>query len=406
MAKLKPYLRYWQIDANILSSRDIMKLIRRINKLQPGAGQLSVLVYIIIECTIVRNNDGYYIHLDDDLITDIANEINIEETFVSLVIDECLQIGLFDPCLGEQRILTSISLQRAYFEIMKKYNRVITVGPYCLITNELEASNSSKENNHSYKEYRHSSKKSWNSSKEPLLTSKGNPSVLSKHQDSSEESADSSEESLHPSEIGTQYRKVKYSKVKEGITRARENNPPPPQLNFHDEYLNDYWNQLLLQPLWSNKTPEGIRIAFDLLSRYEPFVAAQMIKHTISSELKEVYPPKDEMFLAARQEKELVFRQNHQKKVSPSVLSFGYLTSAGSDPKDIPIISDIRETWRQIKSRATNEIEDSLMAVTFEITKDYLHLIASQDVIDWCTESDALSAFAKFNRPIKTITKA
>jgi hypothetical protein len=123
---LKQGLDYFPLDVGFFE--DIK--IRRIKK---DFGSESITVLMGILCDIYRN-EGYYVELNDDLLFLMSEQFNLEEAFISSVIERAVEVDFFDKGLYErEKILTSRGIQKRFFEAVSRRKEVIYEPDYMLI---------------------------------------------------------------------------------------------------------------------------------------------------------------------------------------------------------------------------------------------------------------------------------
>lgn len=121
-------LYYFSCDVDFYSDTKLRRLFRT-----KGNGALSV--YHCMLCNVYR--EGYYLEWDDDLYFIIAEQIGLDENYVSDTINYCLEIGLFDKTMYEKhRVITSRSIQERYEKIIKESKRKVWMDKYFLLQNE------------------------------------------------------------------------------------------------------------------------------------------------------------------------------------------------------------------------------------------------------------------------------
>ncbi len=113
---VKRGLLFFRLDCDILRDRKIKRLLRRYDS-------DGLLVYICLLCEIYRDN-GYYLHMDDDVVPDIADTCGLDENRAAAVLRECVSLGLFDSMLlASVGVLTSRGIQARYLDIMAGLRR-------------------------------------------------------------------------------------------------------------------------------------------------------------------------------------------------------------------------------------------------------------------------------------------
>ena len=92
----------------------------KIMDLMDEYGPLGVTIYDVILTIIYKN--GYYLEMPVEKLSrlvrrTIGNRWIKDITLVGKVIDYCAEIGLFDECLMQQNIMTSVGIQSRYAEV-------------------------------------------------------------------------------------------------------------------------------------------------------------------------------------------------------------------------------------------------------------------------------------------------
>lgn len=107
MAKIG--LEYFRLDTN--RYQDIR--IKRLKK-EHGCEGLAVYDYILTEIYRVK---GCYMEWDENVLFDISDFFDIEESTINSIILSCCKIGLFNESLLKSGYLSSESIQRRYVEM-------------------------------------------------------------------------------------------------------------------------------------------------------------------------------------------------------------------------------------------------------------------------------------------------
>jgi hypothetical protein len=107
MAKIG--LEYFRLDTN--RYHDIR--IKRLKK-EHGCEGLAVYDYILTEIYRVK---GCYMEWDENVLFDISDFFDIEESTINSIILSCCKIGLFNESLLKSGYLSSESIQRRYVEM-------------------------------------------------------------------------------------------------------------------------------------------------------------------------------------------------------------------------------------------------------------------------------------------------
>ena len=122
----KQGLDYFTKNVNFYQDIKIRKLIRH-------KGIQAVSVYDILLCQIYAA--GYYLKWDDDLPFFIAEISDLEEGYISGVIDYALSINLFDKGVYDEcGVLTSRGIQERFFDFCSIAKRKVSGPlPYLLV---------------------------------------------------------------------------------------------------------------------------------------------------------------------------------------------------------------------------------------------------------------------------------
>lgn len=116
---IKSGLDYFPFDVDFF-------LDKKIKRLRAKFGTDGIAVYMYLLCEIYRN--GYYIEYDEDLILDIADELNISEGSTTQIMNYLLSRSLLDDTLAKSvKVLTAASIQRRYQEAKKGGKRDVVV---------------------------------------------------------------------------------------------------------------------------------------------------------------------------------------------------------------------------------------------------------------------------------------
>jgi len=113
-----------------------IKALRRSFKATSDANNaFFVFDYLFRE---IFGNEGYYIRYTDDLVGDTADFCYVPESFVSDVIQKCLEIGLFHKGqFKENGILTSRAIQKKYESITARRAKQKIEGRFYVLDEEL-----------------------------------------------------------------------------------------------------------------------------------------------------------------------------------------------------------------------------------------------------------------------------
>lgn len=131
----KPGLTYFPKMLDFYEDDKIFDLLDRY-------GPLGVTIYDCILCIVYKN--GYYAEIPLDklskmIIKMIGNKWVKNQKVVVQVVHFCSEIGLLDDGLMKENIITSVGIQRRYYEIaVKRMKRQLYSDKYWLIKNEKE----------------------------------------------------------------------------------------------------------------------------------------------------------------------------------------------------------------------------------------------------------------------------
>lgn len=123
-------LDYLPLALDFMHDRKIKRLKRRCDASAP-------MVYVYLLCAIYK--EGYYIKWDDDLVFDLADSMDLDEAYISEVIQGCLDVDLLSKKMfDEHRVLTSHGIQKQYEVIKQKSKSKCRVNEYSLLDNSEE----------------------------------------------------------------------------------------------------------------------------------------------------------------------------------------------------------------------------------------------------------------------------
>ena len=112
------------VDVDVLSNKKIKKILRK-------NGQISGFIIFGLWLFIYKND--YYIIWDEDTQLDFAEFVNLDLSVVIKVVDDCINVGLFDKGLFEKyHILTSEEIQKRFFNATKRRDKVNVNTDYLL----------------------------------------------------------------------------------------------------------------------------------------------------------------------------------------------------------------------------------------------------------------------------------
>lgn len=129
----KTGLRYFPLDTDIFEDDKIFDLLDR-------HGPLGITVYICILCIVYKH--GYYSEIPLDklsrmVIKMIGNKWVKNQKAVVQVVHFCSEIGLLDDDLMTENIITSVGIQRRYYETaVKRMKRRLYTVKYWLLGNK------------------------------------------------------------------------------------------------------------------------------------------------------------------------------------------------------------------------------------------------------------------------------
>ena len=122
---IKQGISYFPLDVSFFSDVKIRKIVK-------ACGPNAVSVIICLLCNIYRGN-GYYISWDEDLPFCIADEVGVSEGCVKEILLKSVQVGFFDvDKYSAYRILTSVGIQKRFFEITKRRNETEIVPEFLI----------------------------------------------------------------------------------------------------------------------------------------------------------------------------------------------------------------------------------------------------------------------------------
>ena len=107
MARPKKFgLDFFPLDVGFFSDT-------KINRLRVKFGNNGIMIYLVLLCKIYEK--GYFIEYDEDVILDVADIVNVSESFTRQVINYLLSRSLFDSTLAMSvKVLTSAAIQRRF----------------------------------------------------------------------------------------------------------------------------------------------------------------------------------------------------------------------------------------------------------------------------------------------------
>lgn len=115
---IKQGLDYFPLDTGFLQDIKVRRIMR-------GQGVRAISVLIALLSSIYRD-EGYYLVWDfDDMPFIIAEEVGVEEAFVTETVHKAAQVGFFDQDIFEKRcILTSKGIQERYFKAVERRKEI------------------------------------------------------------------------------------------------------------------------------------------------------------------------------------------------------------------------------------------------------------------------------------------
>lgn len=118
-------LKYSQVPCDILRSRAVMLLVKAARK--TGVNEVFVtkllLAILYIQIYIHGSEEGYYAVRDQSFVEGFALETNLDIDEVDCVFSLAADAGVVDGQLYKQGIITSWSVQNAYFEAIARIRR-------------------------------------------------------------------------------------------------------------------------------------------------------------------------------------------------------------------------------------------------------------------------------------------
>lgn len=144
-------LEYTRLDVDFINDRKIRRLRRLTDASAP-------LVYIQIVCAILK--EGYYLKWDDNFVFDIADSLDMDEAYVSKVIDACFEVELLSREMFDQNnIVTSRGIQKQYECSKEKSKSICRVKEYSLLVSSEETQEIEKKPHVASEETSHDEKK-------------------------------------------------------------------------------------------------------------------------------------------------------------------------------------------------------------------------------------------------------
>ena len=117
MANYKTGFIYYSVETDRYQDMRIKRLKREFKC-------NGIAIYDYILCEIYRTN-GYFLEWNEDMLFDVSDYFNLDETPIQNIINYCADLGLFDKnILDTKKTLTSPSIQRRFVEWSKKAKRV------------------------------------------------------------------------------------------------------------------------------------------------------------------------------------------------------------------------------------------------------------------------------------------
>lgn len=136
MARIKKRgLDYFPMNTDFLQSRSVRRLLKR-----EGDAALAALLGAL---SIIYDDEGYFVRLDDDLCEDLSDGLfSLEAADVRRVLQTAVEVGLFDEGMfREHGILTSEEIQRQFLFIKRPRKRALIDERYCLLPPDEEEEN-------------------------------------------------------------------------------------------------------------------------------------------------------------------------------------------------------------------------------------------------------------------------
>ena len=136
MARIKKRgLDYFPMNTDFLQSRSVRRLLKR-----EGDAALAALLGAL---SIIYDDEGYFVRLDDDLCEDLSDGLfSLEAADVRRVLQTAVEVGLFDEGMfREHGILTSEDIQRQFLFIKRPRKRALIDERYCLLPPDEEEEN-------------------------------------------------------------------------------------------------------------------------------------------------------------------------------------------------------------------------------------------------------------------------
>lgn len=123
----KQGLEYFPLDVNILEDE-------KIRTLRYQYGPLGAYVYIHILLMIYKK--GYYLEIDLETLVESLH-MDIGQTWVRvdrlrMIVDACVEIGLFEEALVRQGVITSVAVQRQYI-LSTRRRKIVNVDKHWLL---------------------------------------------------------------------------------------------------------------------------------------------------------------------------------------------------------------------------------------------------------------------------------
>ena len=355
-------LKFMEIATNVASDRRIRKICRSVPKEFKDPG-LITFVYVALQLFLARQG-VYFIHFDEDLVSDIAEEYALRKEMVKKSIDILIENEIFNKKLFDtEKVITSEEIQEAFRKIGNRIHSPVDFSlGYCLL---------------------------------PKFSS----SAISSAAKPFEKFAIISEDFAN-FRGGEGEDKDRNGIVEEWKGEEVTNPAPANKFVFPSELLNERWGMLLDQEKWRGKSEAQLQLAYEKLKECKEDVAIEMIEYTIQNGYGDVFYPND------RRREELALR----KKVAPKK------DTPISRPRDVEFLSEfsylvernepscksatkVRNAWCAIQGSMSEPMKENAMHAKFRIENDTLMVTVSVDIGEW------LKADPQRYRPLMEIFK-
>ena len=336
-----------EIATNVASDRRIRKICRSVPKEFKDPG-LITFVYVALQLFLARQG-VYFIHFDEDLVSDIAEEYALRKEMVKKSIDILIENEIFNKKLFDtEKVITSGEIQEAFRKIGNRIHSPVDFSlGYCLL---------------------------------PKFSS----SAISSAAKPSENFARDSED--FAKFRGGEDKDRNGNRIVEECKGEEVSNPAPAnKFVFPSNLLNERWGMLLGQEKWRRKSEAQLQLAYEKLKVCKEDVAVEMIEYSIQNGYNDIFYPNEHRLEELAQRKKVTEKKETPSPPTPKEVEFlpDFSYMPGNNEPSCVYATKVRRSWFEIQKGMSESMKENAMHARFHTENDTLMVTVSVDIRDW-----------------------